>query len=291
MTGAQEGGWKTRHTVYVAVLLLAVGVGVTGWVMTREVGVTFDESPPETQGVWTTTNPRYAGRAIEVTPSTVTLRLNGAAEDLVGQLSIAREIIDDDERILRLEYVTQAGPDQLDMVVADGGRMYLRNQPNIVWTSQGGVVPPPPPVVVVVPDSDGGTPPWMTLSMVLAVIAAASLLLMRMIASGAVRIESDASGVAPRQVRGVWTTPDPRFADQSIRIAPNYGFSQFGPGDVRIGGHIAQVDQWRENGSRVFALTYRTRDGADEDLELMIDGSGHMRVKGGPKSVWVRRED
>ena len=100
----------------------------------------------------------------------------------------------------------------------------------------------------------------------------------------------DASiGMAPKLVRGVWTTMDSRFEGQSIRITPNYGFAQFGPGDVRDGGQITDVKEFREDGTRIVSLQYLSREGP-RDLEMIIDRAGHMRLRQGPKSVWVRRE-
>jgi hypothetical protein len=100
--------------------------------------------------------------------------------------------------------------------------------------------------------------------------------------------ESALSGGTPKLVRGVWTTPDPRYRGQSVRIAHGYGFAQFGPGDVREGGLIQSVKRWKEEGEQVVALDYRTAEGT-KTLEMVIDREGHMRFKDGPKSLWVKR--
>jgi hypothetical protein len=279
---------KSRMVLLVGLLVVSLaGLGVR-WLVTRQAGVTWEEAPPETRGVWTTSNARYAGRSIEVGPQSVTLQL-GTAGALPGRLDIAREVFDDDRRILRLEYTTEQGPDALEMLVAGDGTMTLRNQPEIVWSVQGGpgFVPPTP---VTIPTDAPSDLPILLIGGALALLALLGL--GALVRAGALRFEAPAgagSGSTPDVVRGVWTTPDPRFEGQSIRIAFDYGFAQFGPGDVRVGGEITDVRRWREEGNQVVALTYRTRNGDDQDLAMVIDRAGHMRLKDGPKSVWVKR--
>lgn len=279
-----------RYYLYGTLLVLAgVAAGVQ-WLLTRETGVTWTEAPPETQGVWTTNNPRYAGRAIEVGPNSVTLRL-GDAGAVPGRLVLAREVYDDDERILRLEYQTENGPDQLDMVVEANGSMYLHNQPEMHWTSDGSRVVAPVPIdIPVVVDSAPSPFGPAALGGVLLLLVASGAAVLWLFGRGGGG-ESVAAGPAPRIIRGVWTTPDPRFEGRSIRIAGGYGFAHFGPGDVRVGGNIENVEQWREDGERVVSLTYAPSDGAPQELDMVIDKSGHMRLRGGPKSIWVRRPD
>jgi hypothetical protein len=257
--------------------------------MTRPAGVTWEEAPLETRGVWSTNNARYVGRSIEVGPQSVTLQLGAAGGALPGRLDIARELFDDGRRILRLEYTTEQGADALEMLVAGDGTMTLRNQPEIVWRVQGrpGFVPTTP---VTIPTDAPSDVPIFLVGGALALLALLGL--GALVRSGALSFEAAASagsGSTPDVVRGVWTTPDPRFEGQSIRIAFDYGFAQFGPGDVRVGGEITEVRRWREEGNHVVALTYRTRDGDDQDLAMVIDRAGHMRLKDGPKSVWVKR--
>jgi hypothetical protein len=175
------------------------------------------------------------------------------------------------------------------MLVAGDGTMTLRNQPEIVWSVQGGpgFVPPTP---VTIPTDAPSDLPILLIGGALALLALLGL--GALVRAGALRFEAPAgagSGSTPDVVRGVWTTPDPRFEGQSIRIAFDYGFAQFGPGDVRVGGEITDVRRWREEGNQVVALTYRTRNGDDQDLAMVIDRAGHMRLKDGPKSVWVKR--
>jgi hypothetical protein len=127
-------------------LLLGAGVGL-GVLVSRTSGANFDEAPTETRGVWTTRDARYAGRALEVTAVTVHLRLGDAGASVYGRLLVARESFEDDERVLRLEYETQDGPDQLQLVLHGDGSMHFSNQPDVVWTRvvDGAQAPPRAP--------------------------------------------------------------------------------------------------------------------------------------------------
>ena len=139
---------RRRILLYGSLFLALAAALIVRFVLAYEPGVTFTEAPEETRGLWTTSNPRYAGRAFEVTATNVVLHI-GDAEAIDGRLVIARELIDNDERILRLEYETAAGPDALEIVPRPGGTMFLRNQPDIVWTVREGTgYRPPPPTVV-----------------------------------------------------------------------------------------------------------------------------------------------
>jgi hypothetical protein len=55
-----------------------------------------------------------------------------------------------------------------------------------------------------------------------------------------------------------------------------------------LGGVITDARVTREDGTRVVRLEYQRPEGPDL-LELAVDGSGHMRLLNGPKSVWVKR--
>lgn len=290
--GPARRGDGRRVALYV-VLALAVGLlALVRWASSREPGITYSEAPLETRGVWTTSDPRYAGRALDVTALTVTLLL-GDDGAVPGQLTIARELVDNNQRVLRLEYEGPAGPDALDMVLNPDGTMYLLNQPDIVWAVGEGR-PPVAPVVTVVeasrpesPDSNGS---GLTLVLLLVAVAGAvGLVTVRHVSVDRAPGVASAVGV-PDFVRGVWTTMDQRLEGRSVRIGSGYGFAQFGPGDIRVGGEIAAVKQSRENGSRVVHIQYQTEEGL-KDVEMIVDRAGHMRLGEGSKSIWVRRED
>lgn len=280
---------KKRIFLYAGLLGLAVIVAGARFVMTMETGQTWTEAPPETHGVWTTDDPRYKGRAIEVGPTSVTLRVDEAGTPLPGELIIARELFEDDQRILRLEYETQGGADALDMVVSQAGSMFLFNQPDLIWSVDPTTMPTPVAPVVVAPDPTGGPSsfPFGIVAIALALLgAAAGVVLLLGSASGGG--QPVAGGKAPSMALGVWSTPDPKYEGRTIRIAKGYAYAHFGPGPIRRGGLIESVKQAREDGARLITMILNRQDG-DETLEMLIDRDGLMRLRGG-RSVWVRRD-
>lgn len=285
---SQQGASKKRPIATYVVLgaLLLLTVGVRWWAL-REPGSTFEEAPQEVQGHWTASDARYAGRGIEVSANTVILH-RGEAEPLVGRLSAAREFTADGNRVIHLEYETVEGSNSLEMVTRPDGTMHLRNQPAIAWSVGGSAPAVPQPVIVdaPTPESDGGLP-WRFVLAALLGIAVVALAGPRL-ASGADDGEPQAQGLAPQLVQGVWTTMDQRMAGRTIRIAPGYAFSHFGPDNVRVGGVITDARVTRQDGARVVTLEYARPEGP-ELLDMAIDRSGHMRLLSGPKSVWVKR--
>jgi len=287
-----EQNAKAKRLRLFGVLFLVLGLAVfVRWASSREFGVTWDEAPEETRGIWTSTDPRYTSRAIEVTASSVVLRVGDESQVVYGSLDIARERFDNDERVLRLEYTTDAGPDALDIVLSDGGSMHLANQPDVIWTlARDATYSPPSPTMAT---GDGGSTrglPWTALGggLLALFLLGGGIVMMRRAAAGALP-EVSLPGTAPAAIQGVWVTQDPRAEGRTIRIAPGYGFAQFGPGDVRIGGEIESVRQWREDGVPVYGVQYRGPDGVTE-IEMTIDKLGHMRLRDGSRSVWVKRQ-
>lgn len=124
---------SNRWLALVVVVLLA-GFAVDGWLrMAGEPETTWSEAPAEVRGVWTTDDSRYDGRSIRVGAQTVEFGL-GLDGDVVGRLDRARELNQEGLRIIRLEFRTDEGADELDIVPAESGVMYLRTQPGIRWT-------------------------------------------------------------------------------------------------------------------------------------------------------------
>jgi len=286
-SSAAKGAGGGRQALLLSVLgILLVGTLVVRWALEREPGTVYEDAPEVVRGRWTTAEPRYAGRAIEVSAKDVVVH-RGEAGPLAGRLTAARELVEDGDRVIRLEYVNSDGANTLDMVLRPGGSMHLRNQPEIVWTA-GGMPPPPTAVAAAAPSNPSPPSGRFPVGLLLAGLAGGAVLLI--VGLGGLRLAGATAdeGVAPGAVRGVWTTMDERFAGQSIRIASGYAFSQFGPGDVRVGGVITEADEWREDDARIVSLAYEGRDGADR-IEMVLDRSGHMRLRNGPKSVWVRR--
>ena len=286
MSAANEGKKKPVATFVLLGALLLLAVGVRWW-SAREPGTTLDQAPAQVQGYWTASDARYAGRGIEVSPTTVVLH-RGEADPLVGRLSAAREFTDDGDRVVRLEYETSEGPSSMEMVTRADGTMNLRNQPSIVWSSDGPTPTGPLPTMVDAPSPapGGGLPVRLVLAALLGVgvLGVVGLWL----AGGSSATENTGVGLAPNVVRGVWTTMDARLEGRTIRIAPGYAFSQFGPGDIRVGGVITNAQVSKEDGQRIVSLEVQRPEGP-ERLELALDRSGHMRLLDGPKSVWVKR--
>ena len=255
-----------------ALFTVAVIVLASRWVGGGGMGVTWEEAPPEIHGVWTTTNARYAGRAIEVGAGSVTLRRGDGGASVAGRIDIVRERFDNEQRVLRVEYQTEVGPDALDMVLIGELSMHLATQPDLMWTVSRPAdwVPAAPPVF----ESEPLGFPALPL-MVAFLVTGALVVLARGLIRG-----------SPQIIRGVWTTQDPRFSGQSIRIRSAY-FSHFAE-ELRAGGRIQSVRQWRDDADRVFNIEYQSLDGSRE-ISISIDPAGHMRVRDGSKSVWVKR--
>jgi hypothetical protein len=285
---------RARGLLYAGILLVVAGGLVTRWTLDREIGTTWTEAPPETRGVWISADERYAGRAIEVTPLTVTLRLGDSdAAAVAGRLRIARERLDGVQRVLRLEYVTSDGPDAIDMVIGPGGAsMYLRNQPEVEWTRAAATAPAPPAAPpIVAPEGPALLDPELLTAMLVLALAAALLVFRRRATrkgAAAEHPDGDPAGDAPAWLQGVWTTADARQKGRSVRIASHYSYENFGDDDVRIGGEIIGVRQRREGGSRVATIEYLTPAGVQE-VEMTVDRDGLMRLGDGSRSVWERR--
>lgn len=293
-SGAAQGSSNRRTIITFAgltlVILATLGVRLA---LDREPGVTYSDAPLETHGHWITGEARYAGRAIEVSARDVTLH-RGEAGPLSGRLTVARELQVRNQRVIRLEYVTSEGPDAIDIVPQGEGVMHLRNQPGVVWTTSTAGAPPVlvagPPVTPPVTERApiGGPVGGLPINLILGVLLAGVGVLALVVVGSRVFASSEDRGLAPSVVRGVWTTMDDRSEGRTIRVAPGYVFSHFSPGAVRIGGVITNAEEQRVEEGRLVSLEFVGRSGEGR-LDMMIDRSGHMRLQGGPKSVWSLR--
>ena len=96
----------------------------------------LEEVPAEVIGLWTTTAPRYADRAFEITSETVYLHQGG---DLFATYGILRSRItmhEDQEPIYSLEYRDDSADEyswEFYVSSEEGGTIRFTNQEVIVW--------------------------------------------------------------------------------------------------------------------------------------------------------------
>ena len=93
----------------------------------------------------------------------------------------------------------------------------------------------------------------------------------------------------PDSLVGVWTTPDPRYADR---------FLDLGRGSVTFGqGHGAQsvyavssVEWITDHGQSLFTIHYETEDGTDASLSFYhVPLDGTLVFRNQPQIHWFRK--
>jgi len=92
------------------------------------------EPPPPALGRWTTSDERYADRAFVVEPSTVTLELGPGVPDDAGPISAVYVWEEGANTVVRLEYTTVDGEQEVEMILEPPDHMRLRNPPEVLWT-------------------------------------------------------------------------------------------------------------------------------------------------------------
>lgn len=91
--------------------------------------------PAPLAGVWTTANPRYAGRSLELTRGTVAF---GTGEQTVQVYFISdiKKTREDDGMLYEIHCHRKEGPDEKIFLVhtpQNGGQLRFKNQRHIVW--------------------------------------------------------------------------------------------------------------------------------------------------------------
>ncbi|MDP2955639.1 MAG: hypothetical protein Q8N53_04400 [Longimicrobiales bacterium] len=121
--------WALVFAGVIATVILAI--------LAREptpLGEEVAEPPAEAIGRWTTGDPRYAGRALVVTRTSVTLELGAHVPRDEGILRAVRTWREGGSSVVRLEYSTVDGDQTVEMILIYPGRMELRNPSGVVWT-------------------------------------------------------------------------------------------------------------------------------------------------------------
>lgn len=124
---------RQRWLLVLGGLALAVAIVLVG----REPappGVEVTVPPAEAMGRWTTRSPDYAGRALVVQEYMVVLELGERVPDDEGFIDAVRTWEEEGNTVVRLEYTTVDGPQELEMILEGPDRMRLRNPPEVVWT-------------------------------------------------------------------------------------------------------------------------------------------------------------
>jgi hypothetical protein len=107
-----------------AAFVLAIGVLVSRAWPAEGISV-----PAEFEGVWVSSDPRYANRWLEITPATVHFAIDSAAI-LPWQHPIRRTTVDNGG--VTIVYESAAGEGELRLRREKGGIVFA-NQPEVIW--------------------------------------------------------------------------------------------------------------------------------------------------------------
>ena len=106
----------------------------------------LDVLPPAAVGTWETTDDRYGGRVIFVMEDQVLLDRGAENQPGGGSLVEARQWIEGETTVLRVEFRGPDGPELMEMLFETEGEMRLRNPEDVVWTRKSSEGPASPSV-------------------------------------------------------------------------------------------------------------------------------------------------
>lgn len=121
-------------------LALLAGVAVVvGGVLSlnlrqRQPGNGVDHMPAALIGRWTTTAPRYGGRALRLTKDEVILQTGPGQPPRRGDITSLRTWKEGLVPVLRITYDAGDGPETMDLLLIGPDSMRLRNPREVLWT-------------------------------------------------------------------------------------------------------------------------------------------------------------
>lgn len=137
---------KTRETILVA-------LGTTGAITFLLVlGLaefapepTIPQPPPQVMGRWTTTDPSFIGRALEIRETTIVIELGAEGSPVIGIIRSIETRDDGTGLEVEIDYTTSIGGEQIELHLDGQGGMHLRNPLAVLWTKDPGGTGPPSP--------------------------------------------------------------------------------------------------------------------------------------------------
>jgi hypothetical protein len=139
-SGTSPGHAARRGRGSLLWLVLAAGVVcVVGGLLALNLregppGKGVDHTPTALIGRWTTTAPRYAGRALRLTRDTVVLQTGPGQPPRRGHITSLRTWKEGLVPVLRIVYDAGDGPETMDLLLVGPDSMRLRNPREVLWT-------------------------------------------------------------------------------------------------------------------------------------------------------------
>lgn len=139
-SGTSPGHAAPRGRGSLLWLALLAGVAVVvGGVLSlnprqSQPGKGMDHIPTALIGRWTTTAPRYEGRALRLTRDTVVLRTGPARPPRRGRITSLRTWKEGLVPVVRIMYDAGDGPETMDLLLVGPDSMRLRNPREVLWT-------------------------------------------------------------------------------------------------------------------------------------------------------------
>lgn len=111
-----------------------VALGLALGLRRPQPGVQLHDAPAEVLGRWTTRDARFEGRALVVTPDSVTLFVGAGQPPRPGRILSIRTWEEGLVRVLRIEYDAGDGPETMDLLLTGHDAMRLRHPREVLWT-------------------------------------------------------------------------------------------------------------------------------------------------------------
>jgi hypothetical protein len=94
----------------------------------------LDHMPTALIGRWTTTAPRYEGRALRLTKDEVIIQMGPGQPARQGDIKSLRTWKEGLVPVLRITYDAGDGPETMDLLLVGPDSMRLRNPREVLWT-------------------------------------------------------------------------------------------------------------------------------------------------------------
>ena len=115
---------------FVTMVLLVLNLRETG------PGKKIEVMPTEVLGQWTTTDPRYADRGLEVSRDAVVFGLGPGQPPRRGRIVSLRSWQEGLVEVVRIEYDAGEGAETMELLMVGPDSMRLRNPREVLWTKE-----------------------------------------------------------------------------------------------------------------------------------------------------------
>jgi hypothetical protein len=94
----------------------------------------LETPPPVVLGSWTSSDARYVGREIRISAQEVVIGRGDEGPPSRGTLTSIWSWEESGSQVILLQYLTEDGEEELEIVLDSRSRMHLRNPADVIWT-------------------------------------------------------------------------------------------------------------------------------------------------------------